>query len=125
MASSTGSFAVTDVQKKLAGSFEKILIAISRIVNPKPELQMPELEIVSSFEVDQSEQADESSVARFSFPEMVRRFNVYWKVINQSIKTLDQMVHPLRGIPGRRHNWIYYNTQSPTANPLQREASSI
>jgi len=47
------------------------------------------------------------------------------RVTTQSNKTLDQIVHPLRGTPDCTHNWFCDNTQSPTANPLRSEASSM
>jgi len=37
---------------------------------------------------------------------------------NQSFKKPNQIVHPLQGISARNPNWVCYNTQSPTANPL-------
>jgi len=46
----------------------------------------------------------------------LQNFELAFFVTNQSNKTLDQIVHPLRGTSDCTHNWFCYNTQSPTAN---------
>jgi hypothetical protein len=93
----------SDAMKFLVGSCEKMLIVVNRIVSPKPELQVPELEIVNIFEDGQSDQLVEAATFRKNPSEKVKRLKASMnRIIRNPLQKIKGIFTSVDlGIPGK------------------------